>query len=105
MGLFSKSADKGKDEVVVSCGDILDIAKAEGFHQELKAALGKGGEVVLDAAELERIDAAALQLCTAFFSDASARKVSAKWRSPSDSLIKSAGLLGLSEKLGLPESI
>ena len=103
MGFFSKSQTKNQGEITVECGDVLDISKVAEFHQQLKTALGKGGEVVLDAAELTRIDATSLQLCTAFFNDAAARKVTAKWRSPSDSLIKSAGLLGLSRQLGLPD--
>jgi anti-anti-sigma regulatory factor len=103
MGFFSRSDTTNKGEITVDCGDILDISKVAEFHQQLMAALGKGGEVILDAAELTRIDATSLQLCTAFFHDAAARKVTAKWRSPSDSLIKSAGLLGLSHQLGLPD--
>ena len=103
MGLFSKSDANKNGEITVDCGDILDIAKVTEFHQQLKTALGKGGAVVLDAAELTRIDVTSLQLCTAFFNDAAARKVTAKWRSPSDSLIQSAALLGLSQQLGLPD--
>jgi len=103
MGLFSKS-DKGNGGVTqVDCGDILDISRVGEFHSQLTAALGKGGEIVIDAAELGRIDAAALQLLTAFFQDAAARKVTAKWNTPSDALIRSAGLLGLSTELGLPD--
>ena len=102
MGLFSKSGTDTKDEINVNCGDILDISKAADFHQELKTVLGKGGEIVLDASEIERIDVTALQLCTALFRDAAARKVQAKWRAPSDALIKAANLLGLSQELGLP---
>ena len=104
MGFFSRSEAGEKGEITVQCGDVLDIAKVAEFHKQLKSALGKGGEVVLDAAELTRIDVTSLQLCAAFFNDAAARKVTAKWRTPSDSLIKSAGLLGLSRQLGLPET-
>ena len=102
MGLFSKSETNNSGEIVVECGDVLDIAKVSDFHKQLKDALGKGGEVVLDAEGLTRIDVTSLQLCAAFFNDAAARKVTAKWRAPSDSLIKSASLLGLSDCLGLP---
>ncbi len=103
MGFFSKLGAGGGNEISVNCGDTLDISKAAEFHQKLKSALGKGGEVVLDASELVRVDAASLQLCVAFFADAAARKVNAKWQSPSDALVRSAGLLGLSKQLGLPE--
>lgn len=103
MGLFSKMKDETGDEISLACGEILDISRAAEFHQELKTALGKGGVIVLDGAEIERIDAAALQLCAAFFHDAIARKVQAKWLSPSESLIRAAGLLGLKAQLGLPD--
>lgn len=103
MGLFSKPTADGMEEIHVNCGDVLDISRAADFHQELKTALGKGGAIVLDAAEIERIDAAALQLCTALFRDAAARKVQAKWLTPSDALMRSAALLGLSQQLGLPD--
>ena len=58
--------------------------------------------IVLDGAAIEKIDAAALQLCAAFFHDAAARKVQAKWLTPSEPLIRAAGLLGLKSQLGLP---
>ncbi len=104
MGLFSKTNEGASDEIVVSCGTVLDISHSLDFHEELKLALGKGGIIVLDGAEIEKVDASALQLCAAFFHDASARKVQAKWRSPSIPLIRAAALLGLSEPLGLPNS-
>jgi len=103
MGLFSKMGAGDSNEISVEFGDTLDISKAAEFHQQLQSALGKGGEVVLDASELGRIDAASLQLCVAFFADAAARKVTAKWHSPSEALVRSASLLGLSQQLGLPE--
>lgn len=100
MGLLSNS---DPDEIIIDCGEILDISRVSDFCQELKSALGKGGEVILDATHIERIDASGLQLCTAFFQAATARKVQAKWQSPSTALITAAGLLGLSQPLGLPE--
>lgn len=103
MGLFSKIKDETDGEVSIACGEVLDISHATAFQQELKTALGKGVEVVLDGAEIERIDAAALQLCAAFFHDAIARKVQVKWLSPSEPLIRAAGLLGLKTQLGLPD--
>lgn len=109
MGIFSKSATDTKDEmgeskeeINIRCGEILDISRVAEFHQVLKDAIGKGSEIVLDAAEIERIDAAALQLLTVFLRDATARKVQAKLHIPSDALIKAASLLGLNQELGLP---
>lgn len=111
MGMFSKSATDitdetgdSKEEINVQCGEILDISKVAEFHQNLKTAIGKGGKIVLDAAAIERIDAAALQLLTVFLRDATARKVQAQLRTPSDALIKAASLLGLNQELGLPGS-
>lgn len=103
MGLFSRLGSGGDSKTSIECGDTLDIGKAAEFHNQLKSALGKGNEVVLNASELSRIDAASLQLCVVFFSEAAARKLTARWHSPSGSLIQSASLLGLSKLLGLPE--
>lgn len=103
MGLFSKTKDDESGVVSLACGEVLNISRVAKFHEELKDALGKGGVVVLDGAKLDRIDAAALQLCAAFFHDAAARKVKVKWISPSDPLIRAAGLLGLNTQLGLPD--
>lgn len=102
MGLFSKSSGNDSPEIVIDCGNSLDISVAGEFHQKLKSALGQGGEVVLEASDLSRVDAASLQLLTALFRDAAARKVTTKWRSPSESLVKAASLLGLSGQLSLP---
>ena len=103
MSLFGKTTAATVDKVIIDCGEILDIAKAGDFHQQLQSALGKGGEITLDGANIDRIDAAGLQLCLAFFRAASARKVKANWQAPSSALIRSAGLLGLSRELGLPD--
>ena len=103
MGLFSKSTGDAAEENIITCSGALDISRAEKFHQEVNAALGKGGMIVLDAAEIERIDTTILQLLLALFRDAAARKVQVKWRTPSDALIRAASLLGLSQPLGLPD--
>ena len=102
MGMFSKSKDDVSDEICVACGSVLDISRVTEFHRELKAALGKGGVIMLDGAEVEKVDAAALQLCAAFFHAADARKVKAKWLTPSEPLVRAASLLGLEKQLGLP---
>lgn len=103
MGLFKKSTPTGDKEFSVNCGETLDISKAVEFQKQLQDALGKGCTVVFEAAELGRIDAVSLQLFASFFNEAAARKVTAKWLSPSDSLVYAASLLGLTKHLGLPE--
>ncbi len=103
MGLFSKSNGEMVEGNNITCSGVMDISRAAKFHQEVKAALGKGGVIVLDAAEIERIDTTILQLLLGLCRDAAARKVQVKWLAPSDALIRAAALLGLSKPLGLPE--
>jgi ABC-type transporter Mla MlaB component len=85
----------------ISCGEVLDISAVAEFHGVLKKSLASKKSVLLDASAVERADAAALQLLTAYFQDAKRLKKSVEWDSPSDALCSSAALLGLSEILDL----
>lgn len=58
-------------------------------------------KVIFDGAQIERIDAASLQLFYAFISEAKINDVEVAWRSPSEALIKSANLLGIEDALQL----
>lgn len=102
MGFLSKNSSGSTDTTSIQCGDILTIAQAAGIHEQLKEGLGRGGEIELQAATIERIDASVLQAYTAFFKAARARKIKVEWIEPSDALLRSAALLGLSDDLDLP---
>jgi phospholipid transport system transporter-binding protein len=79
----------------------LDIAGASQLRQRLLTVLQEKAPVALDAANIEKVDTAALQVLTAFFKDAEAANVLVQWKQPSDVLKKAARLLGLGPSLHL----
>lgn len=84
----------------VSLGDILTIAEVTAMHGELGRHLGAGC-VALDAGALQRVDAAGLQLLTAFVRAADSRGTKIEWRSPSAVLRDGARRIGLTAALCL----
>ena len=79
----------------------LDIAGAGRLREQLLQALTDNQPVVLDAANVERVDTAALQVLTAFFKDATAQNLDVQWKEPAQALKNAAQLLGLRDSLCL----
>lgn len=77
---------------------IQDISTVADAHSELKALLGND-KVVIEAAQVERIDGASLQLLYSFIEEAKEKGVDVVWDSPSEALMNSAKLLGMVEAL------
>ncbi len=77
----------------------LDISCAGQLRGQLQQALTSNQPVVLDAANVERVDTAALQVLTAFFKDAGAQKLEVQWKEPAQTLVNAAQLLGLRDSL------
>ena len=96
-------SEEGQHEII--CEDVMDISAVAGLKSQLVEALESGLPVVLDAKQVERADTAALQLLSAFFQDASAKKQDIQWRAPSEALSRSSALLGLSELLHLEDTL
>ena len=85
--------------VTIQCEDVLNIASVNLLHQDLKTALNDADEIILKAANVERIDAATLQLFAALFHDSEKLGVSVRWDNPSEAVIYSAKVLGLDDLL------
>ena len=79
----------------------LDIAGAGRLREQLMHALSEKQPVVIDAANVERVDTAALQVLTAFFKDAGAQNQEISWKEPAQVLTNAAQLLGLHDSLQL----
>lgn len=79
----------------------LDIAHAGELKQLLDTALTAKPPVVLDAAAVEQVDAAGLQVLLAFQCARPAHGPAAAWRNPSDTLREAATLTGLVGALSL----
>ena len=79
----------------------LDIAGAGLLREQLMQALSEKQPVVIDAANVERVDTAALQVLTAFFKDAGAQNLEVRWKEPAQVLTNAAQMLGLHDSLQL----
>jgi len=81
----------------------LDIASAGKLHSKLMKSVNRGVNVNLYAARVVKIDTAALQLLFACVKQVRDNGNTVNWHEPSEALLSSAALTGLSEYLGLCE--
>ena len=79
----------------------IGIEDAAALHQTLKQQVGEPGEVHLDAAEVQRIHTAALQLFCLFCHDRRSAGRETRWLKPSAALRSAAALLGATTLLSL----
>ena len=86
----------------IHCPATLDIAAAAEFHRQLCEAIDGGEPLELQAADLERIDTAGLQLLAACCLDAANRRIPVRWSATSDILYDAAQRLALTDVLQLP---
>ncbi len=92
---------KKPQTIVIPCEGSLDIAVAHELYQTLQQAGDTSNPLVIDAANVEHIDTAALQLLCAFFQDAQVRGIDVQWQEPSPAVNEAAHLLGLEGLLAL----
>ena len=91
------------DTITVSCGEVLDIARVGEFYTELTMILNEEKPIEIDASQLERIDISGLQVLLAFYQKVKSSGFDINWSNPSESMLRSAKLVGLQEQLGLSE--
>jgi ABC-type transporter Mla MlaB component len=89
----NEEQNEGQLRATVSCGELLSIAMVNNLQQSLRHSLERELQIELDASEVERADAAALQLLCAFMRDATASGREVLWREPTQALLSSAKLL------------
>lgn len=73
----------------------LGIGEVGELHAALLGALQSGAVVEIDAAEVEAVDGAGLQLLAGFAKSAGERNVSVVWRKPSPVLSQALDRIGL----------
>lgn len=95
----SKTKKSDKD-MVFKIQAVQDISIVTDVYSELKELLSNK-KVVLEGDQVERIDAASLQLFYSFIEQAKEDGIDVVWRSPSDALLNNAKLLGMEEALQL----
>lgn len=88
-------------QTTYTVADALDIAHAAAIKTDLQALLDVDGDIVLEGAAVERVDAAGLQLLSSFFAHCSSHQRSCSWHQPSPSLCEAASGLGLAQALQL----
>jgi len=99
MGSKSKPAAKGDARVGMPAD--CRIAEVGALHGQLRDAL-EASQIVLDAATVDRVDTAALQLLVVFQREAKQRERQVQWAGVSAPLYDAASQLGLVEALALP---
>ena len=87
--------------MTIDCNEIFDISVVTDFKAMVQQAMAEGGDMIIDASKVERIDAAALQLLAALFRDSEHKGVKISWNNPSEPLKYAAKLTGLEAVLGL----
>lgn len=96
----TKSNNTGSHSVVLN--RIVEITDINALFGRLEQALcARASTLVMSAEEVERIDAASLQLLTVFYREAGELGYAVQWNKPSDALQRSARLVGLAHRLGL----
>ncbi len=86
---------------VIDCGDALGISDVGDMHTRILMELSEGYEIQFNVSQIERIDAAALQMIYAFSKEADTNGVPLVWDKPSEAFVRSATLLGLADKMNL----
>jgi len=80
----------------------LDVANTRNLYRELDNALAARKPLALDATQVERVDAATLQLLAAFCCAARDAGVPMRWCGASAVLRNAAAFLDLNDSLGQP---
>lgn len=96
-----ESRKSRRDSVVVKLPGEVGIEEAAGLRETLMKNLNDVRNVTLDASEIQRIHAAALQLFCMFCKDRRAAGREISWREPSLALRGAATLLGATTLLSL----
>ena len=101
-----KAASKGKvaSRSVHVFGETLDIGTVTAERTRLGESLVASGDLELDGSQIERVDAAFLQLLVAVFRQGNETGKTVRWTGASSALKDSARILGLSRAIGLKES-
>ena len=95
------SGESAESSLVIKLPAELGIEEASGLRQTLMKDAGDTRSVILDASEIQRIHAAALQLFCMFCKDRRKAGRDVSWREPSAVLRGAAALLGATTLLSL----
>ena len=100
----SKGSSKGRQDTAaapIALPVDCRLGALDALAPRLREAVG-GSAAVLDAAAVEKVDGAAMQLLVAFRRAAAAGACAVTWSAASDVLREASSLLGLDGELDLP---
>ncbi|MBI3776018.1 MAG: STAS domain-containing protein [Gammaproteobacteria bacterium] len=90
----------------VCLSETLDIGMLEPLYRQLEEALAaKQSTLVLKGEQVNRVDAAGLQLLAVFCREARTQGYSVRWQNPSGALRRAAQWTGLSDWLELEAAV
>ncbi len=79
---------------------VLTIRESEELMSLLKNT-SQASHVVIDASQVEKLDAAAVQIIASYYKTASQEGATIQWKEPSSVLLDAFQILGLSEAIGI----
>ena len=85
----------------VELDETLEISDVAGLLVKLKSVAETGGDILLDGSQIKVIDTANLQLLVSLFREMKQHGTRIDWQQPSDTLCKTAVLLGLEQHICL----
>jgi len=88
------------NDSMIKLYEVQDISQVAELHKRVSGLLNVS-DIIFDGTEVERIDAASLQVLTGVFIHANTYGSNVSWKGASDTLKKSAELLGLTRILHL----
>lgn len=91
-------------QIQINLSASLDITQVESLRASLADGLEQDLPILMDAGEVERVDAAALQLLCAFLVAAREAGLECTWEAVSPALQDGARLTGLEACLYLPQA-
>ncbi|OAI18431.1 hypothetical protein A1359_04905 [Methylomonas lenta] len=101
IGGENKPATAQTQSIVLN--SVQNIQIVSQLHAQLLMALASGNKIDIDASAVTQIDTATLQLLVVLKQTAASQKIEVSIDFPSESFIKSAKLLGLSEVLNVEQ--
>jgi len=93
-----------QDPQVIQLQSVSDITIVGELKEQLASALANQQPITIEAAEVERIDAACLQLLVAYFNTLNEKDIRCTWGATSDAVRDAARLCGVEKILGLAEA-
>ena len=84
----------------ITLSGVVDISAAESVYGEFEEMLGKGGDITINSAELDRVDTAVMQIILAAKLSLEEHHSILIWESTSEAMENTARLLGANEVFG-----